>query len=83
MLLTIIPHEIMVRCIALRAGTAGRNIAFAMTEYRLDGLAIAHLVVGNEISIIPLLLKRYNLWEFINLKLLILWRMGIIKSPLL
>lgn len=83
MLLTIIPHEIVVRCIALRAGTAGRNIAFAMTEYRLDGLAIAHLVVGNKISPVPFLLERDDLWEFINLKLLILWRMGIVESPLL
>ena len=73
----------MIRSVTLRTGTVGSNIAFAMTEYRLDGLAIAFLVVGNKISPVPFLFERDDFREFINLKLLILWRVGIIESPLL
>ena len=82
MLLAIIPHEIVVRCIALRTGAVLGNSAFTMAEYRLDGFAIALLVVGNEVSPVPFLFERDNLREFINLKLLILWGVGIVKSPL-
>ena len=72
----------MVRSIALRTGTVSWNIAFTMTEYRFDSFAIAFLVVGNKVSPVPFLLKRDDFRQFINLKLLILWRVGIIKSPL-
>jgi hypothetical protein len=54
-----------------------------MAEYRLDSFAIAFLVIGNKISPVPFLLKRDDFREIINLKHLILWRVGIIESPLL
>jgi hypothetical protein len=73
----------VVRSIALRTGTVSWNIAFTMAEYRLDSFAIAFLVIGNKISPVPFLLKRDDFREIINLKLLILWRVGIIESPLL
>ena len=82
-LLAIVPHEIVYRGITGRAGTMFWNITIAMPENRLNGFVITLFVIGNDIFPIPLLLIGYDFWEFINLELLVLRRMGIIKSPLL
>jgi len=83
LLLAVVPHEVVIGGVALRAGTVSGNITFTMSEYRLDGLAISFLIVGNKICPVPFLLVRNNLWKLVDLKFLILWRVGIIKIPLL
>jgi hypothetical protein len=59
------------------------DIAFYTAEDRLYGLAVTPLIVRDKVFPIPVLFRGNNFWEFINFELLILWRMGIIKSPLL
>ena len=44
---------------------------------------VALLVVRDKVFPVPVLLIGYDFGKFINLKLLVLWRMGIIESPLL
>ena len=44
---------------------------------------IALLVIKDEIFPVPVLLIGYDFGKLINLELLILWRVGIIKGPLL
>ena len=58
-------------------------IALNSTKYRANGLVVALLVVRDKVFPVPVLLIGYDFGEFINLKLLVLWRMGIIESPLL
>ena len=82
-LLTIIPHEIVHRGVTGRAGTMLWNITIVVPENRFNGFVIALFVIENEVFPIPLLLIGYDFREFINLELLVLGRMGIIKSPLL
>ena len=82
-LFAIIPHEIVYRGVTGRAGTMLWNITIAMPKNRLNGFVITLFVIGNKIFPVPLLLIGYNFWKFINSELLVLWRMGIIKSPLL
>ena len=48
-----------------------------------NGLVVALLVVRDKVFPVPVLLIGYDFGKFINLKLLVLWRMGIIESPLL
>lgn len=58
-------------------------IALNSTKYRANGLVVALLVVRDKVFPVPVLLIGYDFGKFINLKLLVLWRMGIIESPLL
>ena len=58
-------------------------IALNSTKYRANGLVVALLVVRDKVFPVPVLLIGYDVGKFINLKLLVLWRMGIIESPLL
>ena len=58
-------------------------IALNSTKYRANGLVVALLVVRDKVFPVPVLLIGYDCGKFINLKLLVLWRMGIIESPLL
>lgn len=44
---------------------------------------VALLVVRDKVFPVPVLLIGYDFGKFINLKLLVLWRMGIIESSLL
>jgi len=60
-------------------------VAFGSTTYRFNRFVIIFvtpLEISHKIMVIPGLNIK-NKWKFINLKFLILWRMGIIKSPLL
>ena len=82
-LLTIVPHEIVHRGITGRAGTMFWNITIAMSKNRLNGFVVTLFVIGNKIFPVPLLLIGYDFWKLINLELLVLGRMGFIKSPLL
>ena len=65
------------------AGAGVRNITFRPAADRADLFAIAFFVVGDEILISPVLTEVSDQREFINFELLVLWGMGIIKSPLL
>ena len=81
-LLAIVPHEIVYRGITCRAGTVFWDITFHPAEYRAYGFVIALLVIRDEILPVPVLLIGYDFWKLINLEFLVLWRVGIIKSPL-
>lgn len=81
--LAIVPHEIVHRGITGRTGTVFRNITLDPAEYRTYGFVIALLVIRNEVLPVPALLIGYDFGKLINLEFLVLWRMGIIKSPLL
>lgn len=65
------------------AGAGVRNITFRPAADRADLFAIAFFVVGDEILVSPVLTEVSDQREFINFELLVLWGMGIIKSPLL
>ena len=60
-----------------------RDITFHMSEYRANGFMVALLIVRDEILPVPVLFIGDDFWKFINLELVVFWRMGIIKSPLL
>ena len=79
---TIVPHEIVNRSIAGRAGTMFRNIAWGTAENRFDSLMVALVIITDKILKVPFLFERDNFGKLVNLKFLILRRMGIIKSPL-
>jgi hypothetical protein len=81
-LLAVIPCKIIHRSITCRAGTVFRNIAFYTTKDRLDGFAVTLLVVRNKILPIPILFIRDDFGKLIYFEFLILWRVGVIKSPL-
>ena len=80
---SIVPHEIVHRGVTGRAGTVLRDITLYSAEYRTYGFVIALLVIRDEILPVPVLLIGYDFRKLINLELLVLRRMGIIKSPLL
>ena len=82
-LFAIVPHEIVNRGIARRAMTGCRNITISVPEYRSNGFVVTTLIIGDEIYPIPFLFIENNFWKLINLEFLVLWRVGIIKSPLL
>ena len=63
--------------------TGCRNITLPVSEYRTNGFVITLLIIRNEIDPIPFLFIRYDFGKLINLEFLVLWRVGIIKSPLL
>ena len=78
----VVPHEIVNRGVTGRAGTMFWNITLYSAEYRTYGFVIALLVIRDEILPVPVLLIGYDFRKLINLELLVLRRMGIIKSPL-
>jgi hypothetical protein len=81
-LFAVVPRQIIHGSITCRAGTVFRDIAFYTAEYRLDGFVVTLFVVRNKIFPIPILFIRDDFGKLIYLEFLILWRMGIIKSPL-
>ena len=60
-----------------------RNVTFRASADRTDFLTVAFFEVRDEVFVVPVLAEVSDQRKFINLELLILWRMGIIKSPLL
>jgi hypothetical protein len=81
-LFAIVPHQIIHGSITCRAGTVFWNIAFHTAKDRADGFVVTLPVVRNKIFPIPVLFIRDDFWKLIYFEFLILWRMGIIKSPL-
>ena len=71
------------RCIAGRAGTFFRDIAFRAAADRLDRFSVLPGIVLVEIHPVPLLVMVDDPGELIHLELLVLGRMGIVESPLL
>jgi len=76
--------EVNLWSVASGAFTVIVNVAFGSPRDRLYWLIIrvTPLKVSHEILVIPGFYIK-NQGELINLKLLVLWRMGIIESPLL
>ena len=64
-------------------GTGFGDVTVGTTADRLDQFPEAFVPVRNQILVSPVLTVGLDLRKFINLELLILGRMGIIKSPLL
>jgi hypothetical protein len=81
-LFAIVPHQIIHGSITCRAGTVFWNITFHTAKDRLDSFVVTLPVVRNKIFPIPILFIRDDFWKLIYFEFLILWRMGIIKSPL-
>lgn len=71
------------RSITTRTTTVVRDIAGRVTADGKDLLAIAFFVVRDKIFVSPVLPVVRDQRKLINLELLVFWRMGIIKSPLL
>ena len=82
-LFAIVPHEIVHRGITCRTGTVFWNITLHPSEYWTYGFMITPLVIRDEILPVPILFVGYDFRKLVNLEFLILWRIGIIKSPLL
>ena len=80
---SIVLIEKWLRSIASGAGTVIRDVAFRPSADRAYFLAIPLFKVRDEVFVVPVLAEISNQGEFINLELLVLRRMGIIKSPLL
>ena len=59
-----------------------RNVTFTTTKYGTNGFVITLFVVRDEIFPVPILFEKNDFWKFIDFEFLILWRMGIVKSPL-
>ena len=60
-----------------------RDIAFRAAADGADFFAVALFVVRDEFFVSPVLPEIRDQREFVNFELLILWRMGILESPLL
>ena len=76
--------EISLWCVTSWAFTVVRDVALGSPMnglYGLVGILITPFQVLREVMVIPRLNMK-NQREFINLKLLILWRLGVIESPL-
>ena len=69
--------------ITARAGTGIRDVAFRAATDRSDLLTIAFFVVRDEFFVSPALAEICDQRKLINFELLVLWRVGIIESPLL
>ena len=81
---SIVLVEIDLGSVAPGAFTVVRNITLPTVVYRLYGLVIvliAPFKVLHEVTVIPGLHMKYQR-ELIHFELLVLWRMGVIKSPL-
>jgi len=79
---TIVLVKVDGRGIAAGTGTLFRDVAFLPPLHRFEIIAVALLVVVNEVLPVPVLGIRLDLREFIHLVLLVLWGMGIVISPL-
>lgn len=79
---TIVFVEERLRGITARAGAIIRNVTLTAAADRTDLLAIELFVVRDKIFVSPVLPKVGDQREFINCELLVLWGMGVIKSPL-
>ena len=64
-------------------GAVLRDITFRAAADRTYFLTIALFVVRDEILVRPALTKICDEGKFVNFELLVLWRMGIVKGPLL
>ena len=81
--LAVIAVKIRLRGTAGRAGAVLRDVTFFASGDRFYLNIVPMFKVRNEEAPVPFLLDNLDLWKFIDLELLILWRMGIIESPLL
>ena len=79
---SVVAVEIGLGCITAGTGAILRNIAFLTPGNRLDFLVVPVFKVGNEELPVPSILVELYFWEFIRFKLLVFWRVGIIKGPL-
>jgi hypothetical protein len=78
---TIILVEVRFRGVTTRAGAGIIDVAFRASADRLDFLLVPPFEIRDVIFVIPLFVED-NLGKLIDLKLLVLWGMGIIECPL-
>ena len=79
----VIPVKEWFRGVTAWTGAAVRDIAIRAAADRTYVLTIAFFVVRDEILVSPALMEVGDERESINFELLVLWRMGIVKRPLL
>lgn len=80
---TVILVEERFRGITAWAVAVVRNITFRAAADRADFFAVALFVVGDKFFVSPVLSEVGDQREFIDFEFLVLWGMGIVKSPLL
>lgn len=68
--------------ITLWAGTGVQNIALRTLGDRTYFLSVTFFEVRNQLFVSPVLTEIDNEWESVNFEFMILWGMGIIKSPM-
>ena len=71
------------RSVTSGAGAVIRDVTFRATSDGVDCFTVTLLKVWDKIFVIPVLAEIGDQRELINLELLVLWGVGIIKSPLL
>ena len=78
----VIPVKKRLRGVTAWADAAVRNIAFREAADGPDLFVITFFEVGDEFFVSLVLAEIGDQREFIDLELLVLWGMGIVKSPL-
>ena len=78
----VVAVEIRLRRIAGRAAAVFRDVTFCTAGNGPDLLMVFMLEVKDEELPVPIVLVELDSGEFIGFELLVLWGMGIIKSPL-
>ena len=81
--ISIITVKIRLWSIAERAGTIIRDVAFFTPCNGFDLYVVAVLEVRDKQTPVPFMVIKFDLGEFICFELLVLGRVGIVKSPLL
>ena len=79
----IVPSQILNRSIAGITATVFGNVTFNTAEYGFDSFVVTLFIVRDKIFPVPFLLIGYDFGKLIHFELLVPWRVGIIKSPLL
>ena len=81
--LAVIAVKIRLRGTAGRAGAVLRDVTFFMAGDRLYLNMVPVFKVRDEETPVPFMMDDLDFWKLVHPKFLIVWRMRIIKSPLL
>ena len=81
--LAVIAVKIRLRGTAGRAGAVLRDVTFFASGDRFYLNIVAVFKVRDEETPVPFMMNDLDFWKLVHSKFLIVWRMRIIKSPLL
>ena len=79
----VVTVEIRLRSIAGRTLTIQWDIAILTSGDRLDFLMVLEFEVRDQELPVPVIVVAIHFWKFVGFKLLILWRVRVVMSPLL